>query len=160
MKPTMMVAVMMITAIVLMISFDISLSTSTSAITLDPSVAPNALFVCPVPQDSVWAEIASGLSILKRPLLIGLFFAVMVLTAVWLWALYQNLLKDKFDRNAFKNPWGFTKMLFWGAVAIFILIRTPDSFRIVHIDGATGDWVLCDNNTPGARAVHADKVHL
>ena len=157
MKPTMMFAIMMLTAIVLMVSFDISLSSNTP-IVLQDAVAPNALFVCPV-TDSVWTKIAAGLAHAKRPLVIGFVFAAMILAAVWSWALYQNLLKDKFDRGAYKNPWAFTKLLFWAAVIVFMLVRTPDSFRLVHIDGANGDWVLCDNNTPGARAVHADKVH-
>lgn len=157
MKPTMMFAIMMVTAIVLMISFDISLSPN-APIVLNDTVAPNALFVCPVTK-SIWTDIASGIGVLRRPLLIGLFFAIMILTAVWSWALYQNLLKDKFDRGTYKNPWAYTKLLFWASIVVFMLIRTPDSFRTVHIDGANGDWVLCDNNTPGARAVHADKVH-
>lgn len=157
MKPTMMFVIIMITAIVLMVSFDISLS-PTSPIVLNEAVAPNALFVCPV-VDSSWTRIAAGIGQFTRPLLIGLFFSVMILTAVWSWALYQNLLKDKFDRGAYKNPWAFTKLLFWAAVIVFMLIRTPDSFRVVHLDGGAGTWVLCDNNTPGAKAVYADKVH-
>jgi hypothetical protein len=147
---------MMITAIVLMVSFDITLFPN-AAIELSTDISPNALFVCPVKQDT-WARIASGLSMIKRPLLIGFFFAAMVLSAIWVWALYQNLLKDKFDRGAYKKPWAFTKLLFWAAVIVFMLIKTPDSFRTVHLQGAEGDWVLCENNTPGARAVHADTV--
>lgn len=157
MKPTMMFAVIMVTAIVLMVSFNITLSPNTP-IVLNDTIAPNALFVCPV-TDSGWIQVADGLGHFTRPLVIALFFAMMILTAVWSWALYQNLLKDKFNRDSFKNPWAFTKWLFWAAIIVFMLIRTPDSFRTVHIDGANGAWVLCDNNTPGARAVHADSVH-
>ena len=102
----MMFAIMMVTAIVLMISFDISLSPN-APIVLNDTVAPNALFVCPVTK-SIWTDIASGIGVLRRPLLIGLFFAIMILTAVWSWALYQNLLKDKFDSsNLSKNNYDF-----------------------------------------------------
>lgn len=158
MKPTMMFAVIMVTAIVVMVSFNISLAPN-APIILNDTVAPNALFVCPV-TDSIWTQIAAGIGRFARPLKIALFFSIMILIAVWLWALYQNLLKDKFDRGAYKNPWAFTKLLFWASIIVFMLIRTPDSFRIVHLDGNNGTWVLCDNNTPGAKAVHADKVHL
>ncbi|MEE1030177.1 MAG: hypothetical protein UIC65_04085 [Alphaproteobacteria bacterium] len=158
MKPTMMFTVIMITAIVLMVSFGISLGPNTP-IALNDAVAPNALFVCPV-KDSGWTQIAAGIGQFTRPLVISLFFAIMILAAVWGWALYQNLLKDKFDRGSYKNPWAFTKLLFWAAIIVFMLIKTPDYFRIVHLDGDNGAWVLCDNNTPGARAVHANKVHL
>lgn len=157
MKPTMMFAIIMLAVIVLMVSFNVSLSPN-APIVLNDAVAPNALFVCPV-TDSFWTQVAGGLSQVKRPLVIAFFFAVMILIAVWSWALYQNLLKDKFDRGSFKKAWGFTKLLFWATIIMHILIHTPDSFRTVHIDGANGEWVLCDNNTPGARAVHANKVH-
>lgn len=78
---------------------------------------------------------------------------------MWSWALYQNLLKDKFVRDAYKTPWEFTKLLFWAVVIITMLTMTPNHFRTVHLDGASGDWILCDNNTPGARVVRADSVH-
>ncbi len=157
MKPTMMFAVIMLTVIVLMVAFDISFAPH-ATIAVSDSVAPNALFVCPV-TDSMWTSVSAGLSRFTRPLVISLFFAIMILLAVWSWALYQNLLKDKFNRDSFKNPWAFTKLLFWAAIIVFMLVRTPDSFRTVHLDGASGNWVLCDNNSPGARAVHANKVH-
>jgi hypothetical protein len=158
MKPTMLFAIVMLSAIVLMTAFNFTL-TPVATETAARVAGPEILYVCPA-ESSVWDTLANALGYFTRPIVIAFCFAVILLLFTWGWALYQNLLKDKFVRDAFKTPWAFTKMLFWGAVAIFILIRTPDSFRIVHIDGATGDWVLCDNNTPGARAVHADKVHL
>jgi hypothetical protein len=73
--------------------------------------------------------------------------------------MYQNLLKDKFVRDAFKKPWAATKMLFWALVVVLLLVKTPNYFRTVHVDGTNTNWVLCESNTPGARAVRADAVH-
>ncbi len=156
MKPTMIFAIMALTAIVLMVAFDISLSPH-SAIQLSADISTNALYVCPI-KESVWTSIAQGLGMVTKPLTIGLVFALMILSAFWSWALYQNLLKDKFDRGAYKTPWGATKLLFWACVILMLLIKTPDYYRTVHLEGADGNWVLCDSNTPGAQAVHANKV--
>ncbi len=156
MKPTMMFAVIALIAIVLMVAFDVSLAPN-SAIELSGNVAANALYVCPI-KDNVWTSVANGVGQFKKPLMIGLVFALMIITAMWSWALYQNLLKDKFDRGAYKTPWAATKLLFWTFAIMLLLIKTPDFYRTVHLEGASGNWVLCENNSPGAQAVHADKV--
>ena len=77
----------------------------------------------------------------------------------WGWQLYQNMLSDKFKRDSFKNIWGYTKLAFWAGVIVLLIVATPNSFRRVEITGAGNNWVLCDGNTPGARAVRADAVH-
>ncbi|MBE6461795.1 MAG: hypothetical protein E7006_03055 [Alphaproteobacteria bacterium] len=157
MKPTMMFAVIMIAVIILMTSFDLSL-TPTVPIKLSESVAPNALFVCPA-ANSFWDNLSQGFQILKKPALITFLFSFMLLIVVWSWALYQNLLKDKFNRDAFKKPWAYTKLLFWAGAIVLLLLYTPNHFRMVRITGVSGEWVLCENNTPGARAVRAAAVH-
>lgn len=157
MKPTMLFAIVMMTAIILMVSFGISLS-PTTPITLAPDVAANALYVCPA-SSSLWDSLSHGLGQFTRPMIIGFFFALILLLFSWAWAMYQNLLKDKFVRDAFKSPWGFTKMMFWTVVIMLMLVHTPNYFRSVHVDGARGEWVLCDSNTPGARAAPANLVH-
>ena len=79
---------------------------------------------------------------------------------LWMWALYQNLLKDKFNRDSFKKPWMFTKFLFWAIVIMTVLMKTPDYFRAIEIDGARGQYVLCESSTPGAKIVkNAQWVH-
>jgi hypothetical protein len=157
MKPTMLFAIILMTSIVLMTMFNITLS-PTQPITLAQDVAQNALYVCPI-KESTWVQIANGLSQFHKPLLIGLTFAIILLCFSWAWALYQNLLKDKFVRDAFKTPWSATKMLFWATMIMLLIINTPDHYRTVHVTGARGNWVLCENNTPGARAVNAQAVH-
>lgn len=158
MKPTMMFAIIMLTAIVLMTAFNIHLGPAADVVAISAENAPNALYVCPAASD-LWDKLATGFAVLKRPLIIGFFFAVIVLLFTWGWALYQNLLKDKFVRDAFKTPWAFTKLLFWGVVIVSLLLATPNYFRTVHLTGASGNWVLCDNNSPGAQPVRASAVH-
>lgn len=156
MKPTMLYAIVLLTAIILMTSFGINLS-PTEPISISAAAAPTTLYVCPSASNT-WDMLSQGLSPFARPMIIAFFFALILLVFSWSWALYQNLLKDKFVRDAFKKPWAATKMLFWAVVLVSMLVMTPNYFRRVHLDGAPGNWVLCENNTPGARAVRADAV--
>ncbi|MDE6250730.1 MAG: hypothetical protein K2M34_03800 [Alphaproteobacteria bacterium] len=157
MKPSMIFAIIMLTAIVLIVSFDLQLS-PTAPIPLPEGVdTGNILYVCPA-ASSTWDSIANAMRGLIRPITIGFFFAGMVLLFVWAWALYQNLLKDKFDKSAFTNPWGFTKFLFWAIVVVTLAAATPNHFKSVHITGLSDNYVLCENNTPGARAVWSENV--
>lgn len=156
MKRTMMLSIIMIILIVLMTSFDLTLS-PTKPLELSPEVAAQALYVCPA-QSMLWDIMARNLQMFKKPVLIMGLFASMVLMATWAWALYQNLLKDKFSRDAYKTPWGFTKLLFWAIVIIIMLMATPNHFRTVRVQGDDRTWVLCENNTPGALPVRADLV--
>ena len=73
--------------------------------------------------------------------------------------LYQNLIGDKFKRESFKNVWTCTKWGFWISVVILLILVTPNNFRRVEVTGAGNNWVLCDAEMPGARAVRADAVH-
>ena len=157
MKPTMLFAIVLLTAIILMTSFNINLS-PTQPIALSAADAPNALFVCPAASNT-WDMLAQGLGQFTKPLIIGFFFAVILLCFAWAWAMYQNLLKDKFVRDAFKKPWAATKMLFWALVMVLMLVKTPNYFRTVHVEGARGDWILCESNTPGARAAPANRIY-
>ncbi len=157
MKPTMMFAIIMMTAIILMTVFNINFA-PTEPIALSETVAASALYVCPA-KVSFWDGLANGMAMLKKPLIIGFYFALILLVFVWAWALYQNLLKDKFMRDAYKNPWAYTKMLFWAVVIVCLVMYTPNHFRSVKVSGTNTDWVLCESNTPGAKAVNETTVH-
>lgn len=157
MKPTMLYTLLMITAIVLMVVFDISIGPN-ETIAISPIASPNTLYVCPAASE-IWDQIAQGFSLFKKPLIIIFFFMVIVALFFWGWALYQNLLKDKFVRDEFKKPWGFTRILLMATVMILLMMKTPNYFRSVSVDGLNGQWVLCDNNTPNARAVPENAVH-
>ena len=157
MKKPMMSAIIMLTIVILMATFDFSLD-GTPPAALPDSVRGTTLFVCPVASE-LWDGLAAGFSMYYRYIMIGFFFAAIVLMFMWGWALYQNLLQDKFKREDFAKPWGFTKLLFWAAVAIAIVIYTPNHFRRVTVDGRPGYWVLCENTSTGNVPVPADSVH-
>ena len=157
MKPTMLFAIMAMISIVLMAGFGLTLGPS-DAIRLSTQNAANALYVCPA-DSGAWASVAGNIHPFARVVSIVFIFCIVLLIFSWSWALYQNLLKDKFNRDSFKQPWGYTKMLFWAGVIALMLFYTPNHFRSVRVTGLQGDWVLCQNNTPGTQAVRASAVH-
>ena len=147
MKPTMIFALAMLTLIVLMAAFDVHLGNIAPTVHIKPEFSSVALYICPA-ESSGWDSAADVLRTMRRPLFIGLFFALTMLIFTWGWALYQNLLKDKFNRNSFLKPWGFTKLLFWAWVIVLLAINTPNHYRTVHVRNFPGNYVLCENNTP------------
>lgn len=153
----MLLAITILTAIVIVTSFGLQLS-PTDAIVVPAAVSGHELYVCPTTAPG-WENVAHAIAPFKHYLTIGFFFAAMLLMFSWGWALYQNLLKDEWKQDAYSSPWKFTKFLFWAGVIVLLMSMTPNHFRTVHIDGVDGNWVLCENNTPGARAVRADAVH-
>ncbi len=156
MKPTMLFAIVALVAIVMVSSFDLQLAPN-DALNIASDMVANVLYVCPA-ASTFWDGFASALRPFSHYFIIALFFVIMLLMFSWGWALYQNLLTDSFKRDSFKKPWQMTKMLFWASVIITIFVMTPNYFRSVHINGAPGEWVLCESDTPGARAVSADAV--
>ncbi len=157
MKQTMTFAILALVAIIIMSSFNINLS-STPVVSVAADVAGTELYVCPA-ASMTWDSIATAIHPFIRPIMIMFFFAVMMLLTVWGWAMYQNLLKDKFDRKSFATPWAFTKLTFWAGVIILLMVMTPNYFRSVTVTGDNRAWVLCENNSPGAVAVRADAVN-
>ncbi|MDR0726614.1 MAG: hypothetical protein LBF37_00960 [Rickettsiales bacterium] len=157
MKPTMLFAVIMITAIILAASFGLHIQPIEPLYKLSNEVAANALYVCPA-ANSIWDSVSQGLRPFIRYINMAFFFAVMLLIFSWGWALYQNLLKDKFEKKSFDNSWAMTKVIFWIGIIVLILVVTPNGYRKVHVAGATGTYVLCEANTPGALPVKADAV--
>lgn len=157
MKKTMVFVIVLATMIIIMTSFNLQLA-PTAPLNIPESELPTALYVCPA-ASSVFDPISMGFAPFTRFFRILLAFALMILPFYWGWALYQNLLKDKFNRDSFKTPWAMTKALFWAVVIILLMIKTPNYFRTVYVRGDNTAYVLCENNTPGARAVRADAVY-
>ncbi len=157
MKKQMMSAIILLTIIILMASFDFSLD-GTPPIEVPTDIQGRALFVCPA-ASSFWDSIAAGFSFFTRYVLMGFYFATIVLAFMWGWALYQNLLKDSFNKDAFTKPWGFTKLLFWSGIILLLVFNTPNRYRMVEVSDMPGEWVLCESTSMGAVAVSADSVH-
>lgn len=153
----MMWAILALTAIVMMAEFDLHLFPATKTVTVPDAFVGTELYICPA-ASSTWDNVAEMMNMFSDYILVAFFFALMVLLFVWGWAMYQNLLNDKFDRKSFSNPWKYTKLAFWAGVIVLLLIATPNYFRRVNVTGAAGEWVLCENNSPDARAVRATAV--
>ena len=149
MKPTMIFALAMLTLVTLMASFGVHLGNIDPTVHVPDKMLGDVLYVCPA-ASAGWDDASEILKTISTPIWMGVFFPITMLLFVWGWALYQNLLKDKFNRNAFLKPWGFTKLLFWAIVIILIATNTPNHYRTVHVRGAEGNYVLCENNTPNS----------
>lgn len=158
-KPGLLFAVSVFAIIILAVSFNMNLG-GNAPVKLQAGVNPdNVLYVCPA-IDSVWKQISDSLHFLGRYAAVFFCFAGIVLFFSWGWALYQNLLKDKFVDEAYKNPWGLTKAVFWIVIIFTILSMTPNHYRNVEVRGHGDNWVLCENNSDGARAVPYKAVRL
>ena len=157
MKQGLLYSIVALAAIVIVASFNMQLGDPVVS-QIPESMIDKVLYVCPS-ADTTWTTIAASLRPFSNYIIAGFFFGLVLLLFGWGWQLYQNMLDDKFKRESFKNIWAFTKWGFWAAVVVMLILVTPNNFRRVNISGAGDQWVLCDANTPGARAVKADAVH-
>ena len=159
-KPGLLLAVSVLAIIILAASFNMDLG-GNAPIHLPKGVNPDdVLYVCPAYGDNAWAQFSEVLHNIGKYVYLMVSFMVIVLMFSWGWALYQNLLKDKFVDDAYKNPWGLTKLVFWLAIIVSILFVTPNRFRTVHVRGSSADWVLCENTSDGAKATWAKNVSI
>ena len=124
---------------------------------LPDSALGQALFVCPAAHsefDDIAAQIFSVRHIIYT---VFIFFGLLWLSITG-WTLYQALLKDKFVKKSFELPIFFGKSLLFAFVLITILMWGPNSFRTVTVRGSDAKWVLCQSDSPGARAVRKEAV--
>ena len=158
-KPGMLFAVSLFAIVILAASFHMNYGEHT-AVALRAGVNPDSvLYVCPS-GSGMWDNLANSMHFMKKYATVFFSFVGIVLMFSWGWALYQNLLKDKFSDDAYKTPWGLTKVIFWLIVAFSILFVTPNYFRRVDVHGHGDNWVLCENTSEGARAVSYKSVTL
>lgn len=156
MKKTMVMAIVLMTMIIITASFELQLAPR-APLNIPESAMPTALYVCPA-ASSLFDPISLGFSPFIGFFRVLLAFALIVLPFYWGWALYQNLLKDKFNRDSFKTPWAMTKALIWAIALILLMINTPNHYRTVRVRGDNTPYVLCESNSPDVRAVQADAV--
>lgn len=157
MKSRLVMAICLLTGIIIMSSFNLQLDPVDIKTIIPESMSANVLYICPV-ASSIWDPIAAGFSQFSRAFKILFSFCLIVVLFMWGWALYQNLLKDKFDGDKYKQPWAATKLMFWGVVIILMLTMTPNYFRTVRINGVNTNYVLCEAGEATATAVRADIV--
>ena len=158
-KPGLLFAISVFTIIIVAVSFNFNLGAN-APVKLRNGINPdNVLYVCNAASD-MWDRVSQGLHFLAGFAPLFFSFVGIVLLFSWGWALYQNLLKDKFIDEAYKNPWDLTKIFFWIAVVFTVFYMTPNHFRQVEVRGSEEQWVLCDNTSEGARPVNYRAVRL
>lgn len=149
-KPGLLFSVYALALIILASVFKFSLPGAKESAANAKNVA-NHLFVCPMASNT-WDQIAHMLSMAENYIVYFVWFVIIVLMFSWGWALYQNLLKDKFKADAYKRSWEITKILFWAAIICVVLVKTPNYFR-PQVSVNSTHWVLCENTSENARAV-------
>ena len=158
-KPGLLFAISVFTIIIVAVSFNFNLGAN-APVKLRNGINPdNVLYVCNAASD-MWDRVSQGLHFLAGFAPLFFSFVGIVLLFSWGWALYQNLLKDKFIDEAYKNPWDLTKIFFWMVVVFTVFYMTPNHFRQVEVRGSEEQWVLCDNTSEGARPVNYRAVRL
>ena len=158
-KPGLLFTVSLLAIIILAASFNMNFG-GNAPVHLRAGINPdNVLYVCPATSDG-WNQFSTGLHAVGQYAHLLFAFIILVLMFSWGWALYQNLLKDKFSADVYKKPWELTKSVFWGIVIFTVVYMTPNYYRTVHVRGARADYVLCESTSTGARAVNPSAVSL
>ena len=156
-KPGLFFAISVFTIIIVASAFHLGLG-GDAPVKLREGVNPdNVLYVCSA-ASSTWEQVSQGLHFMAKFAPLFFSFIGIVLLFSWGWALYQNLLKDKFSDDVYKNPWDLTKVFFWIIVVFTVIYMTPNHFRGVEIRGIDQKMVLCESNSPGARAISYKRV--
>ena len=158
-KPGLFIAVALFAIIILATSFNLNLG-GNEAPTLKEGVNPDSvLYICPA-AGGMWESLSKALHILNKYASVFFSFIGIVLTFSWGWAIYQNLLKDKFNEDAYKNPWSLTKAFFWLIIFFTILLMTPNRFRTVEVRGLSEKYVLCESTSDDVRVVSYKRVRF
>lgn len=125
---------------------------------LADDVVPRALFVCPWDAPQL-VQISEFMTAHYKQFSMGILALALFTLFAMGWNLYQNMLKDEFDKKSWEF---FMKFMIPMLIVILIIWQlltwTPNFFREVHVSGANGRFILCEQSTPGSRPVLADKV--
>lgn len=127
-------------------------------VVIPDSALGQALFVCPA-ASKVFDGLAAEYAKIAPSVRIAFWVIFMLWAAIVGWVIYNSMLNDKFERKNFDLPIFLGKMLIFLFVIGTILLRTPNHFRAVYVRNTTGDFVLCERDTPGARAVRASALY-
>lgn len=157
-KGTFLLVIILIVTVILMASFGLYFNDK-APIELPADIRGTTLFICPA-ASSLWDGIAQGFLGLRRYFVMGLFFGIIILSIFWGWRLYQSLVKNKVEKDDYKNVWGITKGFFWICLVIILLLHTPNYYRGVRVNNSTGYWVLCENTSPDARPISVSKLGI
>jgi uncharacterized membrane protein (DUF485 family) len=157
MKSGLVFSALAIIAIIVAASFGLHILPVAPIHNLSDSIANSALYVCPA-ANHTFDQIARQLSYIRNPITIAFFFILMIWVSMIGWALYQNLLKDKFEEKSWESIIFLGKILFWLMIVGTILLHAPNRYRQVGLKGVAGGWVLCEFNDPASKPVRAAAV--
>lgn len=134
--------------------FNISVLPTSPVYNLTQEQKNIALYICPV------SGALDGISIILKKYIkqiyIVFFYIMIAILSLWLWALYQNLLKDKFVQDAYVLPWNASKIFGILFIIIVIIAKTPNYYRTVYYKNKP--YVLCEANDTTAIAVKYTNV--
>jgi hypothetical protein len=156
-KPGLLFSVLGIIAIIVASSFGLHILPVAPIHNIPDSAADAVLYVCPA-ADFAFDETARQLSYIRNYLMIAFFFIFMIWAAMAGWAVYQNLLKDKFEEKSWQSIVFLAKILFWMTIVLTVLMHAPNHYRRVSVRGETGNFVLCESNDPASQPKQADAV--
>ena len=159
MKPGLLLSAIALVTIIVVASFGLRILPPDAIVPLPDSANPgDFLWVCPSAHP-YFDRIALFFSNIQTQMNIAFFFGLLFVILAFAWALYQNLLKDKFEPKPYETAWFFTKVLFWIAVVATVLMHAPNHYRTVKIDGRTGTFVTCNMGEKNAEPVPETAVH-
>jgi len=162
MKPALLFSVLAVIAIVVLASFStgpgewLGMAPQTHNFRESVDIG-TVLYVCPA-ASSTWDQASQSLQVFRRQLQMFFFGAMLFLLFAFAWAFYRDLISDKFQQNNWRFTVFLAKSIFWGAIAVSIVMFSPNHFKTVGVRGATGSFVLCESTTPGSRPVRESAV--
>ena len=139
-----------------MVGYEFQLRPGTIA-PVPPGHEATTLYVCPAeggPFDGAaptWQKMIGHVDI-------ALLSFLMLIILVYVWILYIALVKDEVDEKTFEIPSMMLKILIGAFIVSRLLTNTPNYYRAVNVTGINTLFVLCENNSPGARAVRSEAV--
>jgi hypothetical protein len=164
MKPALLFSVLAVIAIVVLTSFStgpgewMGIAPQVHRLRADIDIG-TVLYVCPA-ADMVWDDISKSLQLFRSQILMFFFGLLLFLFAAFGWAMYRDLIGDKFSQNHWKFTVSFATTLFWGTIIVAILMYSPNYFKTVGVRGSDQRFILCESSTPGSRPVRESAVVL
>jgi TRAP-type C4-dicarboxylate transport system permease small subunit len=160
-KPLLLFVMIAFVAAIVVVASGIHVMPLNSVHVLPPNVAEGSvLYVCPT--DGVlnvfFSDLAKELRQFQNVLFMVFWFFFLVTLLILGWALYNNLLKDKFEEKDYKFGWFMTKWLIWITLIVSVFVNSPNAYRLVKVGKSDTPYVLCESNNPRSLMVRASSV--
>ncbi len=157
MKPELKPLIFALVAMIVVVVFNLQIDSIKPVHPLAENLAAQALYVCPV-ASNFFDGFAAGIAPMVKYLPMFLLFMVLFIMLLAGYAFYQNLVKDKFVQKDFDNVKSMTYIVIFLGILGLLLVKTPNHYRTVYVDGLTTKFVLCEENDPKSRPVYSNKI--